>query len=234
MPPRGPPSVVTVFGLGHRPGRLDRFLDQVDMGINMGGLVRVDREKLEEERTEQQLFLHGLNHKLDTAKLNFYDFMTEHEDLENDLKELEGYYTRQAKLIEDAYAQRDISTAIGLELANKNLRVEMSICARELNQKSTALKEIRAEISSSEHEIVRAEVRLQMVEAQLRPVTIMADLAVKLEEKPGATTKILGEDQDVMERLEELRLNLKDSDGKFLKAIDHYKVWNAAREEVDT
>ncbi|KAJ0122941.1 hypothetical protein J7T55_011402 [Diaporthe amygdali] len=174
MPPRAPSSVYA-FGAGYRPGQFDRFLDQVDMGIDMGGLVRFNEEEIKAERTEQYRVHARLRLNLDTAELDLKDFINDHKELKNKGEELQGNYSRQTKLVEDAYALRDVSTAMGLELVKKNLRIELSVCIRELDQKAMALKliidEIQKRIAMIELNIIRAEQRLHELEMKLRPVS---------------------------------------------------------------
>lgn len=145
----------------------------------MGGLVRVNMEELEAMRAEQHRLLARLRLNLDTAELDLKNFLNEDDDLEKGRKELYGNSSRQIKLVQDAYARRDIGTAMGLELANKNLRIELTVRARELNQKAMGLDKIIEEAEKRrtliKHNIVRAQRRLHELEVKLRPVGGLMD-----------------------------------------------------------
>ncbi|KAL1865907.1 hypothetical protein Daus18300_007019 [Diaporthe australafricana] len=179
MPPQGPPSSVYAFDRGYRPGRFDRFLDQVDMGVNVGGLVRVNREELKAKHAEQHHLLARLHHNLDTAELNLKNFLNEDDGREKGRKGLDDLELAREISVEDAYARRDIGTAMGLEMANKNLRIELSVRARVLNQKAMALdksiQEAEKRTALIKHNIVRAQRRLHELEMKLRPVGGLMD-----------------------------------------------------------
>ncbi|KAI7779617.1 hypothetical protein LA080_000641 [Diaporthe eres] len=176
MPPR---SSVTAFDLGYRSGNSRRFLDQVDMGINMGGLVRPNMQALAAEQIQQQRLLASLRLNHETTELDLNDFLNEEKDLRNTLNKLQRNLTNHIELMEDAWERRYISVAIGYQLTIKHLRIELAVRFRDLNQKVMALMEVikttHQKLSAIEFDIVRTEVRLRVIQSQLRPVSTLGD-----------------------------------------------------------
>ncbi|KAG6367700.1 hypothetical protein INS49_001895 [Diaporthe citri] len=176
MPPR---SSITAFDLGYRSGNPRPFLDQVDMGINMGGLVRVNRQALIAEQTQQQSLLATLRLNHETTELDLKNFMGEQEELRIRLNKLQRNLADHIKLMEDAWARRHISIAIGYQLTIKTLRIELAVRFRDLNQKAIAMmdaiKATHKKLSVIEFDIVRTEVRLRVIDSQLRPVSSLGD-----------------------------------------------------------
>lgn len=202
MPPR---SSATAFDLGYRSGNHRRFLDQVDsklslhlsvasanrssifryltslkqVGISLGGLVQFDRQALAIERDQQHHILNRLRLDRDAVELDLEDYTSAEEKLRNIKDELQSSLSEQAKLVEDAYAKRDLNTAMGLELAHKNLRVELSVRFRDLLQKAMELlksiKTTHKKLSMIEFDIIRTEHRLGVINSQLRPINNLND-----------------------------------------------------------
>lgn len=145
----------------------------------MGGLVQVNQQALEAERSQLQGLVARLRLDHATAELNLQGFMNEEEQLRNTVAKLQRYLQDHTRVMEDAYERRYISVAMGLELAHKSLRIELAVCFRDLKQKATnlmdAIKTTHEELSKLEFDIVRSEVRLQMIQSQLRPVASLND-----------------------------------------------------------
>ncbi|KAG8166524.1 hypothetical protein KVR01_002213 [Diaporthe batatas] len=180
-----PRSSITVFDLGYRPGSQQRFLDQVDMGVNLGGLVRrvplsaEPSAELSAKRNQVHHLLNQLRLSHDAAKLDLQDFISEEEELGNDKKELQGDLIQHAKLVEEAYERGDFNTAMGLEQAHKNLRVNLAVRLRGLSQKASelaeAMKATRKKLSEIELDTIRAKQRLHVIEARLLPASNLTD-----------------------------------------------------------
>lgn len=145
----------------------------------MGGLVRVNQQTLTAERTQQQSLLATLRLNHETAELDLNDFMHEEKELRNTLHKLQKNLADHIELMEDAWERRHISVALGYQLTIKNLRIEPAVRFRNMNQKAMALMEAikttHKKLSIIEFDIVRTEVRLQMIESQLRPVSSLSD-----------------------------------------------------------
>lgn len=145
----------------------------------MGGLVRVNRPALATEQTQQQSLLARLRLDHDTAELDLKNFMDEEEELRNTLNKLQQNLAGYVRLKDDAWARRYISVAIGYELTIKSLRIELAVRFRDIHQKAKALmgaiEETHEKLSILEFDIVRTEVRLQIIQSQLRPVHSLGD-----------------------------------------------------------
>lgn len=202
MIPR-PRSSVTVFDLGYRPSSTGRFLDQVDsklsllsrivnhfnsfwclkslkiVGINTGGLVRTSWRTMGAERDQKQNLLASLRLDHEAAKLKLKGLEEEEEELNKTLDKLQQNLTGHIRIMENAYSHGYISVAIGYQLTIKTLRVQLAVRSRDLSQKSMALlDEIEAtkkELSDIELNIRRTEVRLRVINSQLRPVQNLGD-----------------------------------------------------------
>lgn len=202
MIPR-PRSSVTVFDLGYRPSSTGRFLDQVDsklsllsrivnhfnsfwylkslkiVGIDTGGLVRTSWRTMGAERDQKQNLLASLRLDHEAAKLKLKGLGEEEEELNKTLDKLQQNLTGHIRIMENAYSHGYISVAIGYQLTIKTLRVQLAVRSRDLSQKSMALlDEIEAtkkELSDIELNIRRTEVRLRVINSQLRPVRNLGD-----------------------------------------------------------
>jgi hypothetical protein len=145
----------------------------------MGGLVQVDRQALATERDQGHDFLNRLRLTHDAAELDLKDFITEEEKLGSMKEKLQSDLSEHAKRVENAHMQLDLNSATGLELAHKNLRVELSVRFRDLGQKAMELLEtIKAthkRLSEIEIDIIRTEHRLRVIDSQLRPVNNLND-----------------------------------------------------------
>lgn len=145
----------------------------------MGGLVRVNRQALIAEHAQQQGHLATLRLDHQTAELYLKGLMDEEEELRSTLEKLQTNLTGHIGVMEDAYARRYISVAMGYQLAIKHLRIELAVQFRNLNQKAMGLmgdiKETHKILSTIEFAIVRTEVRLRIIDSQLRPVASLSD-----------------------------------------------------------
>lgn len=149
------------------------------MGINIGGLLQVNQQALVAERNQQHRLLARLQLDHDAAGLDLEDFLNEEEELGGRRDKLQEDFAHQLELVEDAYARRDVSAAMGLELSLKNLRIELAVRFRDLEQKAMALldliKATHQKLSTIEFDIIRIEHRLRMIQLQLQPVTSLND-----------------------------------------------------------
>lgn len=145
----------------------------------MGGLVRVNQQALTAERGQQQSLLATLRLNHETTELDLNDLMDEEKELRNTLHKLQRNLTNHIELMEDAWEKRYISVAIGYQLTIKNLRIKLAVRFRDLNQKAMALMEViktaHEKLSTIEFDILRTEVRLSLIESQLRPVSSLSD-----------------------------------------------------------
>lgn len=145
----------------------------------MGGLVRVNPQALATERTQQQSLLANLRLDHQAAEDDLKGFMNEEEELRNTLNKLQENLTGHVRLMEDAWARRYISVAVGYELTIKNLRIELAVRFRDINQKAKivmdSIEATHEELSAIEFNILRTEHRLRWIESRLRPVTNLSD-----------------------------------------------------------
>lgn len=145
----------------------------------MGGLVRVNRLALTTEQTQQQSLLARLRIDHETTEHDLKDFLTEEEELRSTLNKLQQNLAGHIRLKDDAWARRYISVAIGYELAIKGLRIELAVRFRDIHQKAKAVMEaieaIHEKLSIIEFDIIRTDVRLRMIQSQLRPVHSLGD-----------------------------------------------------------
>lgn len=202
MPPR---SSVTAFHLGYRAANSRAFLDQVDsklffrslflfritfnefwnlmglgiVGVNMGGLVQVDQQALVTEQTQQHRLLARLRLDHDAAELDLEGFLDEEQELGRRRDKLQENFAHQLELVEDAYARRDVGAAVGLALSLKNLRIELAVRLRDLEQKAMALLDVirstHQKLSAVEFDMIRVEHRVHMIQLRLRPVNNLND-----------------------------------------------------------
>lgn len=105
--------------------------------------------------------------------------MDEEEQLRDTLAQLQQNLVGHIRLMEDAWERRYISVAVGYELAIKNLRIQLAVRFRDINQKAKivmdAMKATHEELSVIEFNIIRTEHRLRVIESRLRPVTNLSD-----------------------------------------------------------
>lgn len=145
----------------------------------MGGLVRVNRLALTTEQTQQQSLLARLRLDHDAAEIDLKEFMDEEEELRNTLSKLQQNLAGYVRLKDDAWARRYISVAIGYELTIKSLRIELAIRLRDINQRAKslmgAIEATHEKLSIIEFDTIRTEVRLRMIQSQLRPVHSLGD-----------------------------------------------------------
>lgn len=149
------------------------------MGISLGGLVQVDRQALAIEREQQYHMLNRLRLDRDATELDLEDYTSAEEELRNIKDKLQSGLSEHAKCVGDAYAHRDLNTAMGLELAHKNLRIELSVRFRDLLQKAMELlesiKTTHKKLSMIEFDIIRTEHRMGVIDSQLRPINNLND-----------------------------------------------------------
>lgn len=145
----------------------------------MGGLVRVNRPALIAEQTQQQSLLARLQLDHDTAELDLKNFLNEEEELRNTLNKLQENLAGYMRIKDDAWERRYISVAIGYELAIKSLRIELAVRFRDIHQKAMTLMGLieatHEKLSILEFDIIRTDVRLRMIQSQLRPVSNLGD-----------------------------------------------------------
>lgn len=105
-------------------------------------------------------------------------FQGDEEELMSTLDKLQRSLTDHVELMEDAWTRRYISVAMGYQLTIKNLRIELAVRFRDMSQKAMALMEAikttHKKLSIIEFNIVRTEVRLSVIESQLRPVSSLS------------------------------------------------------------
>ena len=155
------------------------------MGINLGGLVK--RAPLSPELSSQlsakrdQLYdlLNQLRLSHDAAELDLEDFISEEEGLRRSKDVLRRNLVEHAKRIEDAYDHGDLNTAMGLEQAHKNLRVNLAVRLRDLSQKALELvgtiEATHKKLSEIESDTNRAKHRLHVTELRLLPMHNLTD-----------------------------------------------------------
>lgn len=145
----------------------------------MGGLVRPNMQALTAEQIQQQRLLATLRLNHETTELDLNDFMDEEKELRNTLQKLQQNLANHIEVMEDAWERRYISVAVGYQLTIKNLRIELAVRFRDLNQKAMnvleVIKKTHEKLSAIEFDIVRTEVRLHVIQSQLRPVSTLGD-----------------------------------------------------------
>lgn len=155
------------------------------MGINLGGLVKkvpLSAElsaELSAKRDQLHRLLNELHLSHNTAELDLEDFISEEEELRHSKDMLKRDLVEHAKRMEDAYDRGDLNTAMGLEQAHKNLRVNLAVRLRDLGQKTSELVDTmeaaRKKLSEIEFDTVRAKHRLHGIESRLLPVKNLTD-----------------------------------------------------------
>ncbi|KAK7715626.1 hypothetical protein SLS63_011382 [Diaporthe eres] len=100
----------------------------------------------------------------EATELDLKGVLDEEEELRSTLLKLQRNLTNHIELMEDAWEKRYISVAIGYQLTIKNLRIELAVRFRDLNQKDMNVLEVirttHHKLSTIEFDIVRTEVRL--------------------------------------------------------------------------
>ncbi|KAK7702633.1 hypothetical protein SLS64_009596 [Diaporthe eres] len=123
----------------------------------------------------------------EATELDLKGVLDEEEELRSTLLKLQRNLTNHIELMEDAWEKRYISVAIGYQLTIKNLRIELAVRFRDLNQKDMNVLEVirttHHKLSTIEFDIVRTEVRLCVIESQLRPVSSLGNAL----QRPPAT-----------------------------------------------
>ncbi|KUI56059.1 hypothetical protein VP1G_03361 [Cytospora mali] len=121
--------MVYLLDLGLEPNSYGSFLDQVDMGIDMGGLVLSD--------TTLAKIKNDLNH----AEILIKRYKYELYNIEQQRERFQSDFIRLNKRVEEAYSDGDADTAMGIEMMKKHWRITFTTISRELDQKLAALKE---------------------------------------------------------------------------------------------
>ncbi|KUI73501.1 hypothetical protein VM1G_08785 [Cytospora mali] len=122
-------TMVYLLDLGPEPNSYGSFLDQVDMGVNMGGLVLSDTTlaKIKDDLNDSEILIKRYKYEL-------YKIEQQRELFQSD-------FIRLNNRVEEAYSDRDVDKAMGIEMMKKHWRITFTTISRELDQKLASLKE---------------------------------------------------------------------------------------------